>query len=79
LEQEYGEVQSALVEQLLEVVRGYAPAVEQLAEILSDLDVFAAMAATAASSALPYVRPVVSAGGNTILKVCAKSKERGFL
>ncbi len=43
---------------------------EQLSELLSDLDVFAAMATTATSAALPYVRPVVSENGNTVLRGC---------
>jgi DNA mismatch repair protein MSH2 len=70
LQREYDRVQSALVAQLMDVVRGYAPAVEGLAELFSDLDVYCALAHAAASSPLPYVRPrlTLPATGNTVIK-----------
>ncbi len=70
LQREYNRVQATLVEQLMEVVRGYAPAVELLAELLSDLDVFCALAHVATASPLPYVRPRLTppATGNTVIK-----------
>ncbi len=58
------------MEQLLGVVSGYVPSIELLSELLSDLDVFCALATVASSSPLPYCRPTLAEAGtgDTIIK-----------
>ena len=72
LQREYDEVQKELVTQLLGVVRGYGPALERLSALLSELDVYAALAVAAVSGPQPWVRPSLSPAGtgDTELRGC---------
>lgn len=69
LAREYDAVQAGLVAQLLDVVRGYAPLMAELQGILSDLDVYAALAHVAAASGWvrPAMTPLGAAGATTQL------------
>lgn len=69
LSREYDSVQAALVVQLLDVVRGYAPLMEELQNVISDLDVYASLAHVAATAATPWIRPQVTpcGQGDTVL------------
>lgn len=69
LSEKYDEIQKQLVDGLLEVVAGYGQAIVDLQELLSDLDVYAALAHAACSAPKAYVRPKLTpcGVGDTVL------------
>lgn len=64
LQAEYERVQSKLVSELMVVVQGYVPCIEVVAEVLSDLDVYASLGHVFSSSSRPYVRPTITPAGH---------------
>ena len=63
LDDEYGAVQASLVAKVMEIIASYAPAVEQLCDVVAELDVLVALAHVASNAPTPYVRPALSAAG----------------
>ena len=67
---EYEAKQSELVSSLLSIVVGYEPALVEVSELITELDVICSLAQVFATSARPYVRPIITpmGEGNIILK-----------
>lgn len=70
LSDNYNRTQSSLVNEVVSVAASYCPVIEQLAGVLSHLDVIISFAHCSAHAPTSYVRPTMHArgSGNTILK-----------
>ena len=47
----------------MSIIATYAPAVEQLCELIADMDVLVALAHVASNAPTPYVRPLLTDAG----------------
>jgi len=59
----YSEIQTSLVEKVVEVISTYAPAVESLSEVIAEIDVLVSLAHVASNAPTQYVRPLLSPAG----------------
>ena len=68
---QYDEIQATLVEKVMGIIASYAPAVEQLCDIISFMDVLVALAHVASNAPTPYVRPsLTDAGTGDLVNAC---------
>ena len=67
---EYDSKQSELVTALLQIVVGYEPAIQEISEMVTEVDIFCSLSHVFASSTSPYVRPIITpmGEGDLILK-----------
>ena len=62
-DEEYERIQSELVEQVMGIIATYAPAVEQLCDVVAEVDVLVALAHVASNAPEQYVRPSLAEAG----------------
>lgn len=62
-DERYEDIQSGLVEKVMGIIATYAPAVEQLCDLIADMDVLVALAHVASNAPTPYVRPSLTEAG----------------
>ena len=67
---EYNTKQRELVSSLLSIVAGYEPALQEICEMITEIDVYCSLAHVFAIASTPFVRPVLypMGTGNIILK-----------
>jgi DNA mismatch repair protein MSH2 len=70
LQDRYIQQQRGLTDRILTLVASYAPLINRVSDIVSDLDVLSAFAHVGACAPTPYVRPTVSLGGCIALVGC---------
>lgn len=70
LSSNYDRTQHGLVQEVVNVAASYCPLIEQLASVLSHLDVIVSFAHASVHAPIPYVRPRIHprGTGNTVLK-----------
>jgi DNA mismatch repair protein MSH2 len=70
-DEQYDQIQAGLVDKVMGIIATYAPAVEQLCELIADMDVLVALAHVASNAPTPYVRPTLTeAGTGDLVRVC---------
>jgi len=63
LDERYEQIQTGLVEKVMAIIATYAPAVEQLCDLIADMDVLVALAHVASNAPTPYARPSLTEAG----------------